>query len=96
MSREWGLSVAKIMGKTAIWAFSCFYSPPTLNNVEKQRAELPWSYAMVLQHSIKWDGDFLNIIFRIPIIFCHWLSEIYKKKERGGSIHVVSNNSNLL
>ena len=32
----------------------------------------------------------LYTLFKIPIIFCHWLSEI-KKKERGGSMHAVSN-----
>ena len=42
-------------------------------------------------------GGFLNTPFKIPIIFCHWLSEKYKKqKERWGTIHVVSDNSNLL
>ena len=61
------------MGKTAIWAISRFYSSPPLNNVEEQRAKLPWSYVMVLQHCIKGEGDFLNIILKIPIIFCHWL-----------------------
>ena len=27
-------------------------------------------------------GVILNALFKIPIIFCHWLSEIYKEKER--------------
>ena len=26
-------------------------------------------------------GEILNTLFKIPIIFCHWLSEIYKKKK---------------
>ena len=42
-------------------------------------------------------GEVLGTLFKIPIIFCHWLSEIYKKnKETGGSMHAVSNTSNLL
>ena len=31
----------------------------------------------------KW-GGILNALFKIPIIFCHWLSEIYKKKKKEG------------
>ena len=27
-------------------------------------------------------GRILNALFKIPIIFCHWLSEIYKKKKK--------------
>ena len=39
----------------------------------------------------------LNLLFKIPIIFCHWLSEIYeKKKESRGLMHAVANNSDLL
>ena len=26
-------------------------------------------------------GGILNTLLKIPIIFCHWLSEIYKKKK---------------
>ena len=42
----------KVMGKTAIWATSCFYPLPPLNNVEKQRAKLASSYVMGSQHCI--------------------------------------------
>ena len=41
-------------------------------------------------------GGILNALLKIPIIFCHWLSEIYKKNERGGSMYATSNNSHLL
>ena len=27
-------------------------------------------------------GTILNTLFKIPIIFCHWLSEIYKKRRK--------------
>ena len=46
------------MGKTAIWAISCFYSFPPLNNVEKQQAKFASSYVMGLQHCIGGEGDF--------------------------------------
>ena len=51
-----------------------------LNNFEKQRAKLASSYVMGSQHCIGRREGFLNIIFKVPIIFCHWLSEIYKEK----------------
>ena len=42
-------------------------------------------------------GGILNALFKIPIIFSHWLSEIYKKKNEGGGLmHAIPNNSNLL
>ena len=42
-------------------------------------------------------GSFIKKTFKILITFCHWLSEIYKKKkERGGPMHAVPNNWNLL
>ena len=51
-------SVAKIMGKTAIWVISCFYPLPPLNNVKKQRAKLASSYVMGSLHCIGGEGDF--------------------------------------
>ena len=51
-------SVAKIMGKTAIWAISCFYPLPPLNNVEKQWGKFSSSYAMGSHHCIGREGDF--------------------------------------
>ena len=61
------------MGKTAIWAISYFYPLPAFNNVEKQGAKVALSYVMGSQHCIGvgGGGGFLNIIFKIPIIFCH-------------------------
>ena len=36
--------------------------------------------AMLWVRNIVWEkGGILNALFKIPIIFCHWLSEIYKK-----------------
>ena len=35
------------------------------------------------QRCIGGDGGFLDRLFKIPIIFCHWLSEIYKKEKKG-------------
>ena len=46
------------MGKTAIWAISCFYPLPPFNNVEKQREKVASNYVMGLQHCIGGEGDF--------------------------------------
>ena len=46
------------MGKTAIWAISCSYPLPPLNNVEKQRGKFASSYVMGSQHCIGREGDF--------------------------------------
>ena len=73
-------SVAKIMGETAIWTISWFYPLPPLNTVERQRAKIALSYVIGWQHCIRGEGGFLNTLFKITIIICHWLSEIYKKK----------------
>ena len=53
-------SVTKIMGKTAIWAISCFcvYPFSPLSNVEKQRAKLASSYVTGSQHCVGGEGDF--------------------------------------
>ena len=74
----------------------CFSPLPPLSNVEEQWVKLVSGNAMSLQHCIRGEGGNLNTPFEIPLIFCHWLSEIYKKKERGDSMHAVPNNSNLL
>ena len=50
-------SVTTIMGKTAIWAISCFYPLPPLNSVEKQLAKFASSYVMGPQHWIGVEGD---------------------------------------
>ena len=101
-------SVTKNMVKTATWTISCFYHLPSLNNVEKQWAKLASSYVMGAssyvmrsQHCIGKEEGFLNTLLKIPILFCHDLSEIYKKnkqktKQRWGSMHAVSDNLNLL
>ena len=46
------------MGETGIWAISCFYLLPHLNNVEKQGAKLASSCVMGPQHCIGEEGDF--------------------------------------
>ena len=46
------------MRNTAIWAISCSYSLPPLNNVEKQRAKLASSHVIGSQHCIGGEGDF--------------------------------------
>ena len=85
-------SVTKIMGKAAIWTISCFYSVPALNNVEKQWAKLASSHVMGSRHCEMGQGRCLNRLFKIPIIFCHWLSEIYPKNRKRGSVNAVPNN----
>ena len=63
---------------------------------EEQEVQLASSNVMGFQHSIGGEEVILNTLFKMPIIFCHWLSEILKKNVRGGSMHVVSNNSSSL
>ena len=59
-----------------------------LNNFEKQRAKLASScYGFATLYRRR--EGFLNIIFKDPITFCHWLSETYKEKGRWGSINAV-------
>ena len=68
------------MGKNGIWAILCFWPLPPLNNVEKQRAKLVSIYVTGSQHCIGGRGGISNTLLKIPIIFCHLLSEIYQKK----------------
>ena len=46
------------MGKTVIWAISCFYLLPLPTNVEKQQAKLASTYVMGSQDCIGGEGDF--------------------------------------
>ena len=69
------------MGKTAICTNLCFYPLPPLINVEKQWAKVALSYVMGSQHSIEGEGNFKHTFYN-PIIFCHWLSEIYRIKRK--------------
>ena len=48
--------------------------------MEKQWVKLASSCVMGLKHCIVEEGGFLNTLFKIPVIFCHWLSEINQKK----------------
>ena len=70
-------SVTKFMGKTGIWTTSCSYPISPFNNVKK--------------HCIGGGGG-SNTLSKIPIIFCHWMSEIYNNNKRWGTMHAVSNN----
>ena len=74
-------SVAKTMGKTAIWTILCFYPLPTLNNVEKQWAKVASSYVMGSQHCVGGEGEFYILFFQIPIIFCHRQWNLQKEKK---------------
>ena len=56
-----------------------FLPPSPLNNVEKQCAKRVSSYVMGLQDCIGGEGEFLDRLFKIFIIFYHWLSEICQK-----------------
>ena len=93
-------SVTKIMGKTGIWTILCFSPLPLLNNVDEQWAKLASSNVMGSEHGIGGKGSILNLLSKIPVIFCYWLSEIYKKKEKKKLSRVlmraVANNSSLL
>ena len=68
----------KDYGKTAIWTILCFSPLPPLNNVEEQWAKLASTNVMGSQHCIGGGGGggevgVLKALFKIPIIFCHWL-----------------------
>ena len=74
--------MTKTLGKAAIWTLAYFHPlPPDVENVEKQWAKLASSYVMGLQQCVRGEGGFLNTLFKIPIIFCHWLFEIYQRKK---------------
>ena len=65
--------MTKLMGKTAIWAISCFYSFSPLDNVEKQWAKFVSSYVMGSQHLLGEEEGFLTTLSKVPTIFCQWL-----------------------
>ena len=56
----------------------CFCPLPPLNNVEKQLEKLSYGFS-ALYMAIE---GVLKTLFKIPIIFYDWLSEIYKKKRK--------------
>ena len=60
------------MGKTAMWRILAFSPLPPLNNVEEQWARLLSSNVVGSQHYIAGEGESLNTLFKIPVIFCHW------------------------
>ena len=61
-----------------------FVSPPLpfLDNVETHSTKLISSSVIGSKPCKKGEGGFLYQLFRIPITFCHRLSEIYKKKKK--------------
>ena len=66
-------SVTKAMGKTSIWTSFRFSPIPPLSNVEEQ------CYGFATLYSVR--EGILHALFKIHIIFCPWLSEIYKKNK---------------
>ena len=66
------------MGKTAIWTILCFYLPPPLNNVEKQRAKLASSYVMGWKHCIVGEGDFKHSFKNSHYILSLIVGDMYK------------------
>ena len=69
------------MGKTTIWKILCFYPLLPLHNGEKTMRKSCVKLYFGLATFCRGRGGTLNKLFKIPIIFCHWLSEIYKKNE---------------
>ena len=81
--------MTKIMGKTDFWLTFCFYPLPS---------EL--SYVMGSQHCIGerrggegwWEGGWrggLNRLFKITIIFCHRLSEMFQKNKKNEVLRML-------
>ena len=81
-------SVTKIIETTAVRTMSWFYTLFSLDNAEKQGVKLASSYVMGLLHCIGGQGVFLNKVFKITITLCHWLSEIFKAKEKWHSMQI--------
>ena len=79
------------MGKSDIWTVLCFYPFPPLKNIEKQWAKVASSSIMGSRYRRGGEGGFLTHLNILSMTF-----EIYKKKKKWGSMHVVSKNSNVL
>ena len=75
-------SVKKITVETAIWGISCFYP----HSLSKQCRETTRKTCVRLCYRLptfgRGRGEFLNIAFKTPILFCHWLSKIQKKQTK--------------
>ena len=54
------------MGKTAILTILYFYPLPPLDIVEKQSANLAWSYVIGWQHCIEGEGQFEIHFLKFP------------------------------
>ena len=94
LNNSWICLLTNIMRKTAIWTIFYFFSPPPLTVLRKFVQS--WGQALLWVCLIVYGGE-EGVLkdFKTPIIFCHLLSEISLKKERGGTMHAVSNNSYL-
>ena len=68
-------SVTKMLVKIAIWAISCFYLLPSLENFGKEQAK-PLEICYWFATLYRGRGGLLIIVFKIPIIFWHLLSGI--------------------
>ena len=77
----------KNYGKTCYLDNFMFLALSLLNNIKNHWAKLASTYAMGLQHCVRSEGEFLNKLLNILIIFCHWLSQIYKKKKWKVKLH---------
>ena len=71
-------SVTKIMGKTAIWTIFLFLPPSPSKQygetMNKSCVKLFYGFATLCRGR----GGILNTLFKIPIIFCHWLRILLK------------------
>ena len=73
----------ELLEKLLFGQFVFLHLPPALNNVEKQWAKLVSSYVTGSKTCVKLCYRFatlyrgrvgiLNTLFKLPIIFCHWL-----------------------
>ena len=80
-------SLTKIMGKYAIWRIFHPFPLSPLNNVVERWKKLRSALFMASQHCIGGERGYSILIFSVPIIFCHWLSENWKKiNERSPAI----------
>ena len=73
----------KSLGKTPIWVILCFSPLPPTSQCwgTKSKTCVKQCYGFTTLYRGR-GGGLLNMLCEIPIIFCHWLSEFYKKKKK--------------
>ena len=59
----------------------CFSIPFPLLTMLRNNEQNCVKRCYVLTKFWRWRGEILNTLFKFAIIFCHWLSEIYRKKK---------------